>query len=351
MPLRRAPAVLAVVVTVFIIGCGTGTTQPAAKAPVVESPSPAATTAPTAVAGCPVGQSAGQTVANEPELRHALATASPGTVIVMVPDTYSGHFVATVSGTSSSPIYLCGSRDAVLNGGDLKTAYTLYLNGTSWWRLVGFSVQGSQKGVVADHASHLLISGLYVHDIGDEGIHLRSFSTDNTITGVKVRRTGRLHAKFGEGIYVGTANSNWCKYTACSPDASDRNVIQNNDIAETTAENIDIKEGTTGGLIADNHLAGDGMVPSAASAWVNVKGNGWTITGNTGDQSLKDGFQVHRVYAGWGKDNTFLRNRANVNGPGYGFFIQSASLGTVLACSNTAIGAAMGLSNTPCANV
>jgi hypothetical protein len=166
-----------------------------------------------------------------------------------------------------------------------------------------------------------------------------------------VRRTGLLRSKFGEGIYIGTANSNWCKYTACKPDASDRNVIRNNDIAETTAENIDIKEGTTGGLVADNHLAGDGMVASAATAWVNVKGNGWTISGNIGQHSLKDGFQVHRVYAGWGKDNTFRLNHAAVDGPGYGFYVQSASLATVLACDNTATGAAMGLSNASCANV
>jgi len=280
-----------------------------------------------------------------------LATATPGTVIVIAPGIYSGHFVATVSGTSTSPISVCGTREAVLDGGDMKAGYTLYLNGASWWRLIGFSVQGGQKGVMTDHANHVLLSSLYVHDVGEEGIHLRSFSSDNTIDGVTVRKTGLLQAKFGEGVYIGTASSNWCKYSACNPDASDRNVIQNSDVAETTAEDIDIKEGTTGGVVADNHLAGDGMVRSAASAWVNVKGNGWTISGNIGEHSVKDGFQVHRVYAGWGKNNTFLLNHANVNGPGYGFYVQSSSLGTILACTNTATGAGMGLSNTPCANV
>jgi hypothetical protein len=256
--------------------------------------------------------------------------------------------VATTSGTADAPITLCGSKDSVLDGGSIKLGYTLYLNGASWWRLIDFSVQGGQKGVVTDHATHDLISGLNVHDIGDEAIHLRSFSTDNIVEGNTVRSTGLLRAKFGEGIYVGTANSNWCKYTSCAPDNSDRNVIRNNDISQTTAENIDIKEGTTGGQIIDNMLSGDGMASGAASAWVNVKGNDWTVTGNVGRHSMKDGFQVHRVYAGWGLRNIFRSNKAEVDGPGFGFYVQFAALAAVIACDNVAIGAASGLSNTKC---
>jgi hypothetical protein len=82
---------------------------------------------------------------------------------------------------------------------------------------------------------------------------------------------------------------------------------------------------------------------------VNLKGNEWTIVGNIGRQSIKDGFQVHRVYKGWGERNVFRGNKAEVNGPGFGFYVQSISLATVIACDNTAIGAARGLSNTQCA--
>jgi hypothetical protein len=297
------------------------------------------------VPGC---ATTGQVVTGADELNQALASAAPGTTLLLAPGTYAGHFVAKASGTSSDPISLCGPRQAVLDGGSTKVGYTMYLDGASWWRLIGFTVTGGQKGVVTDRVDHDLISGLYVHDIGDEGIHLRSFSTDNIVEGVTVRNTGLGNTKFGEGIYVGTANKNWCKYTTCQPDASDRNIIRDNDISNTTAENIDIKEGTTAGVISGNRLSGDGMVASAATAWVNVKGNGWTISDNTGQHSLKDGFQVHRVYTGWGKGNVFRLNQAAVNGPGYGFYIQSASLLTVLACDNTVIGAALGLSNAHC---
>jgi hypothetical protein len=333
---------------VLAVGLAAACGGQGSHATVNQSPSPVVASPVTPIVAAPGGCPSGTMINDAGQLTGALSSARPGDVILLGAGTYSGHFVATASGTSDAPITLCGDRSSILDGGSTKTGYTLYLNGASWWRLVGFSVEGGQKGVLTDRASHVLISSIYVHDIGDEGIHLRAFSSDNTIDGVTVRRTGLLRAKFGEGIYVGTANSNWCRYTSCAPDTSDRNVIRNSDIAETSAENIDIKEGTTGGQIVNNRLSGDGMSPSGATAWVNVKGNDWTLSGNSGMHSPKDGFQVHRVYAGWGNRNVFRNNKAEVDGPGFGFYVQSASLATVIACDNVAIGAARGLSNASC---
>jgi hypothetical protein len=342
--IRRGSALFPGLLGLLMLSCGSGAGHAAAtpsSSPIVPYPVAPLVSAP---AGCP----SGTTVSDAAQLKAALTSAKPGDVIVLMPGDYGGNFVATASGTADAPITLCGTRDSILDGGSIKSGYTMYLNGASWWRLIGFSVKGGQKGVITDHATHALISGLYVHDIGDEAIHLRSFSTDNIVEGNTIRATGILRSKFGEGIYIGSASSNWCKYTGCAPDASDRNVIRNNDIAYTTAENIDVKEGTTGGQIIGNTLAGDGMVASAASAWVNVKGNDWTISGNAGRHSLKDGFQVHRVYQGWGNGNVFHANKAEVDGPGFGYYSQSASLATVIGCDNTAIGAASGLTNATC---
>ena len=287
-------------------------------------------------------------VSNATELQSALSSAAPGMRIDLAPGTYSGNFVTKQSGASGTPITLCGPRTAILDGGDISSGYTLYLNGASWWILKGFTVQDGQKGVVTDHAQHNIISGLLVQNIGDEGIHLRSASSNNIVEGVTVRNTGLHDTKYGEGIYVGSAVKNWCLYSDCGPDRSDDNIIRNNTISNTTAENIDIKEGTTGGMIVDNHLSGVGMVASAATAWINVKGNGWTVKGNVGAVSLEDGFQVHQILSGWGLDNVFEANTATVDAPGYGIYVQSSSLGTVVACNNVAINAGSGLSNIPC---
>jgi hypothetical protein len=294
------------------------------------------------------GGAAGVTVSTARQLAHALSAARPGETITVAPGIYVGNFAATTPGMAGAPITLCGSRSAVLEGPSIKNGYVLHLDHASYWRVEGFTVEGGQKGVVTDGVQHDLIYGLDVHGTGDEAIHLRSFSSHNIVSHNVIRDTGLLTAFFGEGIYVGSANHNWCRYTGCQPDRSDDNQIIDNNIAGTTAENIDIKEGTTGGLIAGNILNGTGMVSSAATSWVNVKGNDWLVEDNTGTDSIGNGFSVHQVYPGWGLDNVFRDNTATVDGPGFGIFVQNHRLGTVVACSNVANGARGGMSNIPC---
>jgi hypothetical protein len=297
--------------------------------------------------GCGTG---GTRVSTAAGLRQALTAARPGTTIRLAPGVYQGDFAATASGTPAAPITLCGGRNAVLEGDSIQHGYTLYLYRASWWRLAGFSVESGQKGVVADYSSHDLIDGLHVHGTGDEGIHLRSFSSHDIVSHNVVRDTG-LHVQFyGEGIYVGSAHSNWCRYAKCRPDESNDDVLAYNDIAGTTAENIDIKEGTTGGIIIGNHFSGTGMVSSAATAWVNVKGNDWQILDNTGVASPADGFQVHQVYPGWGIGNIFRGNKAAVHGSGVGIYVQSHDLKTVVACNNSIAGPGGQLSNVSCSS-
>lgn len=357
------PAVVVPLLAIVLAGCSSVSPAPApgrSQSAADASGAPAASSAPVA-GGAPVasspattascrtaGTSAAVSVTSAKTLKHALAHPKPGEEIVLAPGTYEGHFTISQSGTSTSPLTLCGSRAAVLDGGDISHGYTLYLDHASWWRIEGFSVEGGQKGVVADGSDHDLIDGLYVHSIGDEGIHLRSFSSYDTVTHCLVRDTGLNVQFFGEGIYVGSANKNWCRYSHCRPDASNDDTIEDNNIADTTAENIDIKEGTTGGQIIGNSFNGTGMVASAATAWVNVKGNDWTITGNTGVHSIKDGFQVHQVYPGWGIGNVFRGNKAEVDGPGYGFFVQNKRLQTIVSCDNAVTGADRGFSTIAC---
>ena len=118
--------------------------------------------------------------------------------------------------------------------------------------------------------------------------------------------------------------------------------------ASTGAESMDIKEGTTGGLIQDNTFDGAGMSGSWADSWIDMKGNAWTITDNHGTTALEDGFQVHGALTGWGLNNVFKDNTADVQGPGYGFWLQNNVTGNVIACTNTVLNAAAGYANVAC---
>ena len=352
---------------VRVSGAATASTPTPAPAP---SPASRPTTAPTSTP-TPVPGSGSRDVAvgTSDQLARALAGARPGDVITMadgiytskgttasVPvggKTYSGTFVASARGTAAEPIVLRGSRRAVIDGrpgGDgTGTQYGLYLVGASYWQVRGISVTNVAKGIVLDGTSHSTIESVEVSVTGQEGIHLRAFSSDDVLRSNVVHDTGLRNASYGEGIYVGSASSNWGTYSGGRADRSDRNLLVGNTVSRTGAESMDIKEGTTGGTIQGNTFDGTGMTGSFADSWVDLReGNGWKVVGNRGTTALKDGFQVHGALTGWGLGNTFAGNTAAANAPGYGFWLQSNVTGNVVACDNTATGARSGLSNMRC---
>ncbi|MGP9539199.1 hypothetical protein ACT3SP_14390 [Brachybacterium sp. AOP43-C2-M15] len=291
------------------------------------------------------------TVEDAGTLRTALESARPGDVIRLAPGTYEGEFTARTAGTEDAPITLCGGQDAVLDGGDPDGGYTLHLDGASHWHVLGFRVTGGQKGVMVDDTEHSVIEGLTVSDIGDEAIHLRTHSSHNIVVGNHVSGTGLREPKFGEGIYIGSAESNWEDLTDGEPDTSDENLIEDNRIEGVTAEAVDIKEGTTGGILRNNSFDGSAITGDGhADSWVDVKGNDWIIEGNTGTASPADGFQTHEILDGWGTGNVFRHNTADLadmTDDGHGFSL-TPELENVVECSNEVSGTDQELANTPC---
>ena len=322
------------------------TATPATQTAPAPSPSPTVSVLPTQprdVEGCPA---ATVPVSTAEDLEIALAGAEPGDVITLSPGVYAGEFSTTASGTQDDPIWLCGTAEAVLQGEGPEGGYVFHLDGAQYWRLQGFTVTEGQKGVMADGTVGSEIRGLTVHQIGDEAIHLRRSSTDNVIAGNTVSDTGLRKPKFGEGVYVGTAESNWCEISDCQPDLSDRNVVEDNTFFNTTAEAVDIKEGTSSGIVRNNTFDGSMLYEDGADSWVDVKGNDWLIEGNAGTTSVKDGYQTHEIVEGWGTRNVFRDNSAVGTG-GFGFSLTPV-LANVVECGNTVTDAREGYANVDC---
>lgn len=353
------------------VDVGPGRSAPASTVSPVVSGRPEAETAPTGSSvGVPAGAPAGSPattgsapavlgatvldcppatiqVATSSQLQAALDSAAPGASIHVADGTYAGAFVVTRSGSEAAPIFLCGSRSAVLLGAGPKDGYVLHLRSVAYWRVVGLSIQNGQKGVVADATTFSVLQGLAVSDIGDEGIHLRSHSSWNVVLGTTVRRTGLRREKFGEGIYVGSATSNWATYSGGGPDRSDHNLIEGNHISETQSESIDIKEGTTGGRVVGNTMDGAGM--TGADSLIDVKGNDWSIEGNIGRNAPKEGFQTHRILEGWGARNVFSANSIGVDGKGDHIWVHDPDItDNHIACDNRTDGDGPIRSNVPC---
>ena len=276
-----------------------------------------------------------------------LASATAGTTIRLADATYSGNFATGPhSGSAQQPIAICGSRAAILNGGSTASGIVLHIT-QSYWVISGITIQNGQKGVVLDGATHTLLTGIMVAEIGDEGVHFRSNSSDNRLTQSEVRSTGKYQAGFGEGVYIGSAVSNWGKYTGGAPDRSDRNVVDNNTIADTAAECVDIKEGSSFGTVAGNRLDGGSISgQNYADSWIDVKGQGYTIVNNVGVNAsgkMNQGFQVHVVSTdagaipNSGNGNVFSGNAFNLTGSPAtaAVWIQSTTTGNIVRCDNT----------------
>ena len=301
-------------------------------------------------------------VSNTAELKQALLGALPGDEIRMADGVYKGKFVidASKSGTVSKPIVLRGSRNAILDAESTNTGYVLHLQ-ANHWRVVGFTLTNGLKGLMVDGARHCTIDSIKVFNIGEEAIHLRKFSSQNTIQNSEISNVGLKTPDYGEGIYIGSAKSNWTTYTNGYPDLCDSNKVINNRIGPgITAECIDIKEGTTGGLIQGNYFDATGITgANSGDSWIDVKGNHYLIEENEGfnpgGSIFKDGYQVHVAYNGWGNYNEFKNNVSNVNASGFGFNIQlsgsnGTSTGNKVFNNNIVNGAASGISNVPLSN-
>jgi nitrous oxidase accessory protein NosD len=355
--LGRPATLVAVLGLLALSACSSGSRGNDNEAVPPSTSAPSASLSPSSpppVTVPPAASCAGVTtvdVATAADLHRALDDARPGQAIRLADGRYEGNFVATAKASAEAPIQLCGSRGAILDGGQIDGSYTLHLSGATYWQIFGLTLTGGKKGVMVDAGVGNRIEGLMVTSVGDEAVHLRTNSADNVVSGNTVRDTGLRRAKFGEGIYIGTAKSNWCQISNCEPDRSDRNVIENNDVAGTTAEAVDIKEGTSGGVLRSNTFDGSAMVES--DSWVDVKGNGWRIEDNSGTAAPKDGFQVHEALDGWGRDNVFTGNTGTVDATGYVVDVagpRAMRESTTVSCDNSAAGAGSGLSNVDCGN-
>ncbi|MFF0344392.1 right-handed parallel beta-helix repeat-containing protein [Kribbella sp. NPDC004875] len=244
-------------------------------------------------------------VSTSAELKAALTGAKAGDTIKLADGTYTGNFKTTVSGSSSQPITLTGSAKAILTAGG---GYGLHLNGASYWTVRGITVTGGQKGIMIDSATHVTIDGVTVHGLDMEGVHFRNSSTYGVIKNSRIYDTGNDGRGMGEGVYVGSAGG--------TSDKSDHVQIIGNTIGpDVGGEAVDLKEGTTGGLVSGNSFDGRGLTgANFDDSWVDVKGNDYVLENNIGKNTTNNGYETHTQQSGWGCGTVFRGNKSDLTG-------------------------------------
>jgi hypothetical protein len=311
-------------------------------------------------------------VSTAAQLGSAIAAVRPGQTIRLAAGTYNGAFLARTAGTASAPITLTGPASAVITNPDsagssggscsvpaagFDPGYGFWLYQAPYWRLTGFTVDNAIKGIIIDNSAHVTIDGVTVQNINAEGVHFRSSSPDGVLQNSTIRDTGKAQPEYGEGIYLGSANSNWsCYGNTGGVDASDRVQVLNNRVGPgVAAEHVDVKEGTVGGVIRGNTWNGQGIAgQNSADSWLDVKGSNYLIENNTGTFStpgvFANGYETHNPTAGSGCGNVWRNNRSDLGGAGaWAINVTSTSkcagnLNVVYA-SNTVTNAKSGLTN------
>jgi hypothetical protein len=270
-------------------------------------------------------------------LTSALASAAAGDTIILASGTYTGNFVAAANGTSSNPIVIksaSATSKAIINGGGTSSGYALYITG-DYVQIKDLKITNAKKGIMQDNANNGLIDGVEVYNIGEEGVHYRDGSSNNTIQNSSVHDTGTLTPDYGEGVYVGSDVGKWGTYNA----ATDNNKISNVTIGPNVrAESVDIKEGTTGTIVENSTFNGTGISGANYSdSFMDVKGNNSIIRNNTvnrnGNSVIIDAFQVHERSTGWGFNNDFYNNIANMDNSTP--YVVNVDGGSAKACGNT----------------
>ncbi|MCD5310812.1 right-handed parallel beta-helix repeat-containing protein [Kineosporia babensis] len=322
-----------------------------------------------------VGSGATGTYTTLLELQAAASIAIQGDVISLAPDTvYSGKLqLAGLRGTAAHPILIQGSATSIIdNGSPSNTGYPLHLDDCHYVHVRGFQVRNSQKGIMVDRSLNCVLEDLEVSQIGHEGIHLRNETSYCIVRRCHVHHTGRIDQRYGEGLYCGTAQSNWGAVQRVPaamrgyPDVCVGNQFIDCNIHNVTAECMDSKEGTYGCVLRGCTFDGTEIQgANFADSWVDIKGESWVVEGNTGNVIMTNAFEVHEIdnfpaqfrspyVDGLGNSHPAVRSgRANIfdgntgnaaPATGYGFMV-SLGEGNVVYDTNNIIGAAAGMSD------
>jgi len=231
-----------------------------------------------------------------------------------------GRIWLGADGTAANPIVLAGSDPAnppEIYGTSVGSNYGIHVTG-NYVILKNLKIHTFSKGVVFDNSVGALMEDCEVYHTGTELVHVRDSSQQVTLNRNFIHGSGFDVAQYGEGIYVGTYYKGWA-----SSQQSDKNAgfwgesasqhrysgydwrvndtkITCNIVKATTAENIDVKEGTVRGVVQGNMFIGDstnydGQVDHD-DANIDMKGASWTVTGNYFYNSLKQGLPYYNSH-------------------------------------------------------
>jgi len=182
-------------------------------------------------------------VATPNNLQQLIDRARPGTRIVLPAGFYPPTTIRNRTG-----IDIVGPVDgtATFTTRNVTSGAGITITNSSNIAISGVTVTETLWGIQIRDSNNVTIAGNIVTEVGQEAIRVRDNSTQVTIIDNTISYTGRRpgvdpeqqlpYRTFGEGIYIGSGRG--------APDATNNVTVTGNRIHHTSAEAIDIKDGT-----------------------------------------------------------------------------------------------------------
>ena len=138
----------------------------------------------------------------------------------------------------------------VISGNGIDSGRNKIIN-SSFIRVIGITITNFQQGLFVETSNNVVLEKLVVHNIGQEGIHVKTNSGFVTLQDSIVHDVGKGPYN-GEGVYIGTSSSQQPE----SPpyDNTHDVLLKGNKIYKAKEECIEAKEGTYNVTIDGNEM-------------------------------------------------------------------------------------------------
>ncbi len=177
-------------------------------------------------------------VAYVSSLKTAMQNAVAGDIIYFT-GTHTGNTKTFAAGTATAPIIVRGVN-GILRTASQGTGYGIECL-HNYWRFDDFTIDFAKKGFYALNADHGVLTRIDITNVGQEAFKFRRYSNYWDVVSCSVDGTGKSAADYGEGFYVGDAQSNWESST--QPDTTGYITFRDCHVRNTTNDAYDLKEG------------------------------------------------------------------------------------------------------------
>ncbi|HNH47940.1 MAG TPA: right-handed parallel beta-helix repeat-containing protein [Myxococcota bacterium] len=200
--------------------------------------------------------------ATEESLAQAVAHLNAGDVVCFAAGRYPPLRVDGVQGTADAPIAFRAvpGEEATFSSGSLAYGSAVSIFRSDHVQVYDLHLTHSQKGIELKSVSHARVEGLRIEDLGQEAIAVGALHSQDgsphflgppshhvDVIGNLLRDTGKVTARYGEGVYVGTGGF--------AGDETHDVLIAYNQMEQIRAEGVDLKAHSYNLIVRGNLIA------------------------------------------------------------------------------------------------